>query len=47
MIGASREQTNKVLVSYRNRGYLSVDGAYRMTLLKPGILERRAGNEGT
>jgi CRP/FNR family transcriptional regulator, cyclic AMP receptor protein len=42
MIGASREQTNKVLVSYRSRGYLSVDASYRFTLLKPEMLARRA-----
>ena len=42
IIGASREQTNRVLVSYRNRGFLSVDGNLRMTILKPELLSRLA-----
>ncbi len=42
IIGASREQTNRVLVSYRTRGFLSVDGNLRMTILKPDLLSRLA-----
>ena len=42
IIGASREQTNRVLVSYRNRGFLSVDANLRMTVHKPDLLSRLA-----
>lgn len=42
IIGASREQTNRVLVSYRTRGFLSVDANLRMTILKPELLSRLA-----
>jgi CRP-like cAMP-binding protein len=42
-IAASREQTNKVLVSYRSRGAIAVAKNHRITLLKPEFLEKRAG----
>ena len=42
IIGASREQTNRVLVSYRTRGFLSVDANLRFTILKPDLLSRLA-----
>lgn len=46
MIGASREQTNKVLVSYRNRGIIAVDPNHHLTLLKADMLARRAASAG-
>lgn len=42
IIGASREQTNRVLVSYRTRGFLSVDPNHMMTIHKPELLTRLA-----
>jgi CRP/FNR family cyclic AMP-dependent transcriptional regulator len=42
-IAASREQTNKVLVSYRTRGAIEVSADHRITILKPEWLEKRAG----
>jgi CRP/FNR family transcriptional regulator, cyclic AMP receptor protein len=42
IIGASREQTNRVLVSYRTRGFLSIDTNLRITILKPELLSRLA-----
>jgi len=32
LVGASREHTNKILVSYKERGYLSVDQNYHITI---------------
>jgi CRP-like cAMP-binding protein len=42
-IAASREQTNKVLVSYRSRGAIVVAKNHRITLLKPEWLQKRSG----
>jgi CRP/FNR family transcriptional regulator, cyclic AMP receptor protein len=32
LVGASREHSNKILVSYKERGYLSVDQNYHITI---------------
>lgn len=42
MTGCSREHVNKVIVSYKERGYLSVDRNYHLTLHNVPALERRA-----
>ena len=42
MTGCSREHVNKVIVSYKERGYLSVDRQYHFTLHNLAALERRA-----
>lgn len=42
MIGASREHINKVIVSYKERGYLSVDRHYHLTIHNAGALARRS-----
>ncbi|HKX26811.1 MAG TPA: Crp/Fnr family transcriptional regulator [Blastocatellia bacterium] len=41
LIGASREHINKVIVSYKERGYLSVDRNYRITIHDQNALARR------
>ncbi len=41
IIGASREHTNKVMVSYKERGYISVDRHYRITIHDQRALARR------
>jgi CRP/FNR family cyclic AMP-dependent transcriptional regulator len=41
LIGASREHINKVIVSYKERGYISVDRNYRITIHDLQALERR------
>jgi CRP/FNR family cyclic AMP-dependent transcriptional regulator len=41
LIGASREHINKVMVSYKDRGYLSVDRNYRITIRDLNALRRR------
>lgn len=38
LVGASRERVNQVFVSLRNRKLLSVDAAYRITILNDGKL---------
>ena len=43
MVGASREHVNKILVSYKERGYISVDSTYRITIRDQGALVRRCG----
>ena len=43
MVGASREHVNKILVSYKERGYISVDSSYRITIRDQGALVRRCG----
>jgi len=43
MVGASREHVNKILVSYKERGYISVDSSYRITILDQAALVRRCG----
>lgn len=42
MTGCSREHVNKVIVSYKERGYLSVDRQYHLTLHNLAALARRA-----
>jgi len=41
LVGASREHTNKVLVSYRERGYLSVSSSHHITILNKDALVKR------
>jgi len=41
LIGASREHVNKVIVSYKERGYLSVDRSYHITIHNPQALAKR------
>jgi CRP/FNR family cyclic AMP-dependent transcriptional regulator len=43
MVGATREHVNKILVSYKERGYISVDSGYRITIGDQGALARRCG----
>ena len=43
MVGASREHVNKILVSYKERGYISVDSSYHITIRDQGALVRRCG----
>lgn len=45
MVGATREHVNKILVSYKERGYLSVDPAYHITIHDPLMLSRRCGQQ--
>lgn len=42
MTGCTREHVNKVIVSYKERGYLSVDRQYHLTVHNLAALERRA-----
>jgi CRP/FNR family cyclic AMP-dependent transcriptional regulator len=41
LVGASREHTNKILVSYKERGYLSVDQNHHITIHDKTTLARR------
>jgi CRP/FNR family cyclic AMP-dependent transcriptional regulator len=41
LIGASREHINKVIVSYKERGYISIDRNYRITIHDQQALARR------
>ncbi len=41
LVGASREHTNKILVSYKERGYLSVDQNHHITIHDKTALARR------
>lgn len=41
LIGASREHINKVIVAYKERGYLSVDRHYHITIHNPQALAKR------
>jgi CRP/FNR family cyclic AMP-dependent transcriptional regulator len=43
MVGASREHVNKILVSYKERSYLSVHPGYHLTIHNPQALTRRRG----
>jgi CRP/FNR family cyclic AMP-dependent transcriptional regulator len=40
LVGASRERVNQVFVALRKRGLISVDGTYRITILKTADLRR-------
>jgi CRP/FNR family cyclic AMP-dependent transcriptional regulator len=46
LAGASREHTNKILVSYRERGYLSADRRHYITVHNPQALARRCSRAG-
>ncbi|MCI0337348.1 MAG: Crp/Fnr family transcriptional regulator [Acidobacteria bacterium] len=41
LIGASREHINRVIVSYKERGYISIDRNYRITIHDQHALARR------
>lgn len=41
MIGASREHTNKVIVSYKERKYISIDSSYHIIVHNPQALSSR------
>ena len=41
LVGASREHTNKILVSYKERGYISVDQNYHITIQNMSALNSR------
>ena len=41
LVGATREHTNKILVSYKERGYLSTNQSYHFTLHNPRALAQR------
>ena len=41
LVGASRERTNKVIVSYKERKYISVDQNYHITIHNRNALVRR------
>lgn len=41
LIGASREHINKVIVAYKERGYLSVNRHYHITIHNPQALAKR------
>ncbi len=43
LVGASREHTNKILVSYKERGYLSVSQRHCLTIHNQKALARRCG----
>lgn len=43
LVGASREHTNKVLVSYKERGYISVNRDHHITIHDSHSLARRCG----
>ncbi len=47
MVGATREHTNKILVSYKERGYLSSDRKHHLTIHNYQALARRCGNSVT
>ena len=42
LVGASREHTNKILVSYKERGYISVDQKHHITIHNHNALTARA-----
>jgi CRP/FNR family transcriptional regulator, cyclic AMP receptor protein len=42
LVGASREHTNKILVSYKERGYLSVDQNHHITIHNLNALSSRS-----
>ena len=43
LAGSSRARVNQVLAYYRERGYLSMDAQYRITVHDRGALDQRAG----
>jgi CRP/FNR family cyclic AMP-dependent transcriptional regulator len=40
LVGASRERVNQVFVDLRKRDLITVDSAYRVTILKPAELRK-------
>jgi CRP/FNR family cyclic AMP-dependent transcriptional regulator len=42
LVGASRERVNRILVSWRERGYLSSDSGHQLTLNQPDAIARRS-----
>lgn len=46
LVGASRERTNRALVAFKRRGWVSVDSQSRMTLVRPDLLARRVQGPG-
>ncbi len=47
LVGASREHTNKILVSYKERGYITVGRNHHITICNWGALARRCGQSWT
>jgi len=43
MVGATRESVNKIIVSYKERGYISVDQRHHLTIHDSRALARRCG----
>jgi CRP/FNR family cyclic AMP-dependent transcriptional regulator len=41
LVGATRERVNQVMSSFKQRGYISVDRNYRITVHDPDALERQ------
>jgi CRP/FNR family transcriptional regulator, cyclic AMP receptor protein len=41
LVGATRERVNQVMSSFKQRGYVSVDRNYRITVHDPAALERQ------
>ena len=41
LVGASRERVNQVMVAYREKGLISVDSAFHITVHKPTELQKR------
>ncbi|GDX41464.1 Crp/Fnr family transcriptional regulator [Armatimonadota bacterium] len=41
LVGASRERVNQVMVAYRQKGLISVDSRYHITVHKPAELRKR------
>ena len=41
LVGATRERVNQVIASFKQRGYLSIDRNYRITIHNAAALERQ------
>lgn len=41
LVGASRERVNQVMVAYRQKGWITVDPSYHITIHKPDELRKR------
>lgn len=41
LVGASRERVNQVMVAYRQKGWITVDPSYHITVHKPDELRKR------
>lgn len=41
LVGATRERVNQVVTSFKQRGYISIDRNYRITVHNPEALERQ------